>query len=104
MPGRSQASTVIALRVHAEGRNVTQAKPPVALAEKLNAGWHLNVPSRRLFPSYCSFCQMLKQHSCQTTKSAANRAHVIHLVRDCGGMPPPPTDAIGEDPSGAPEN
>jgi hypothetical protein len=46
----------VALRVHAEGRNVTQAEPPVALGEKLNAGWHLNVPSRRLFPSYCSFC------------------------------------------------
>jgi len=46
----------VALRVHAEGRNVTQAEPPVALGEKLNAGWHLNVPSRRLFQSYCSFC------------------------------------------------
>jgi hypothetical protein len=35
----------VALRVEAEGHNVTQAVSPVALGEELNAGWHLNVPS-----------------------------------------------------------
>ena len=57
MPSRSQASTFIALRVHAEARNVTQAISPVALGDELNAGWHLNVPSCCLFSSYCSFCR-----------------------------------------------
>jgi hypothetical protein len=36
-------------------RNAMQAISPVALGDELNTGWHLNVPSRRLFLS-CRFC------------------------------------------------
>jgi hypothetical protein len=57
MPSRSQAFLFIALRVHAERRNVMQAVSPVALGDELNTGWHPNVPSRCLFSSYCSFCR-----------------------------------------------
>ena len=67
----------IALRVHAEGRNVTRAVSPVALGQELNAGWHLNVPSCCLFFELSLLLQIGKQHSCQTPKTAAHRAHAI---------------------------
>jgi hypothetical protein len=59
-------------------RNAAQAISPGALADELNNGWHLNVPSCRCSQAF--LLRIVKQHSCQTTKSPALRAHAVHFA------------------------
>ena len=66
---RSQASTFIAVRIRAETRNATQAISPGALGDELNTGWHLNVPSRRLFLSCRFFCGYLSSNRARLGKA-----------------------------------
>jgi hypothetical protein len=93
----------ITLRVHAEGRNVTQAVSPAALGEELNAGWHLNVPSCCLFLSLCPFCEYLSSIRARPRKTVPiTRMSFISLeIDEHAGVC---ADAIGKDPSGSPEN
>jgi len=93
----------IALRVHAEGRNVPQAVSPVVLREELIAGWHLNVPSRRLFSSCCSFCKWLSSIRARPRKPLPI-ARMSFISFGIAGHAAPTADAIDQDPSGAPEN
>jgi hypothetical protein len=93
----------ITLRVHAEGRNVTQAVSPAALGEELNAGWHLNVPSCCLFLSLCPFCKYLSSIRARPRKALAitRMSFILLEIAEHAGFG---ADAIGWDPSGPSEN
>jgi hypothetical protein len=91
----------IALRVHAEGRNVARAVSPVALGQELNAGWHLNVPSCCLFSSYYSFCRYLSSIRARLGK-AQPIARRSFILLEIAGHAIAPANTIGQDLSDAP--
>jgi hypothetical protein len=93
----------ITLRVQTEGRNVTRAVSPVALGEELNAGFHLNAPSCCLFSSYGSFSKFLSSIRARQRRElpAARMSFILLGIAEHAAAP---ADAIGEVPSGAPEN
>jgi hypothetical protein len=103
MPSRSQTSTFIAFRRRAEARNAMRAISPVALGDELNIGWHLNVPSRRLFFELLLLLQTPKQHSCQTTK-ARQFSRMSFILLEIAMQAVAYCDAVGPDLSEAPEN
>jgi hypothetical protein len=93
----------IALRVHAEGRNVTRAVSPLALGQELNAGWHLNVPWCCLFSSYYSFCGYLSSIRARPG-NAQPIAGMLFILLEIARHAIAPADTIGQDLSDTPEN
>ena len=93
-----------------KARNATQAISPVALGDELNTGWHLNVPSRCLFSSYCSFCRYLSSIRARPRKAQpiARMPFILleiarHAVAPCRCDRPDLSDAPENWPEGHPK-
>src|SRR3954447_881661 len=82
--GQAQSGVNVHRAPHtAATRNAAQVISPVALADELNVGWHLNVPLTLFVLELLLLLQIPKQHSCQTTTTAAIHRHAIHFPRLC---------------------